>query len=85
MPYPPVPPVPPVPPARDRRVSFGAAVRARRTALGLSQEALARRAGCDRQSIIRVETATHSPSLDRVFVLADALELSLPELFRTLS
>ena len=65
-------------------MSFGAVVRARRTALGLSQEALASRAGCDRQSIIRLETATHSPSLDRIFVLADALELSMTELFRTL-
>jgi transcriptional regulator with XRE-family HTH domain len=74
----------PVPPTQERRVTFGAVVRARRTALGLSQEALARRAGCDRQSIIRVETATHSPSLDRIFVLADALELSMTELFRTL-
>ena len=71
-------------PTQQRRVSFGIVVRTRRTALGRSQEQLARRAGCDRQSIIRVETATHSPSLDRIFVLADALELSMAELFRTL-
>jgi transcriptional regulator with XRE-family HTH domain len=49
--------------------------------MGLSQEKLAEKAGCDRQSINRVENAAYSPSLDRVFKLADALGLSLTELF----
>jgi transcriptional regulator with XRE-family HTH domain len=48
---------------------------------GLSQEKLAEKAGCDRQSINRVENAAYSPSLDRIFKLADGLGLSLPELF----
>ena len=48
-------------------------VRAKRKSLGLSQEKLAEKAGCDRQSINRVENAAYSPSLDRVFKLADAL------------
>jgi transcriptional regulator with XRE-family HTH domain len=52
----------------------------RRKALGLSQEKLAERAGCDRQSINRVENAAYSPSLDRVFLLADALGVQLAEL-----
>jgi putative transcriptional regulator len=56
-------------------------VRAKRKSLGLSQEKLAERAGCDRQSINRVENAAYSPSLDRVFKLADALGLSLSDLF----
>jgi putative transcriptional regulator len=56
-------------------------VRAKRKALGLSQEKLAEKAGCDRQSINRVENAAYSPSLDRVFKLADALGLSLSDLF----
>jgi putative transcriptional regulator len=56
-------------------------VRAKRKSLGLSQEKLAEKAGCDRQSINRVENAAYSPSLDRVFKLADALGLSLSELF----
>jgi putative transcriptional regulator len=59
-------------------------VRARRKALGLSQEKLAERAGCDRQSINRVENAAYSPSLDRVFLLANALGVSLAELFADL-
>jgi transcriptional regulator with XRE-family HTH domain len=75
-----VPPSP-NPSVQRRRLSFGAVVRAKRRSLGLSQEKLAERAGCDRQSINRVENAAYSPSLDRVFKLADALGLSLSELF----
>ena len=56
-------------------------VRAKRKSLGLSQEKLAEKAGCDRQSINRVENAGYSPSLDRVFKLADALGMSLSDLF----
>lgn len=56
-------------------------IRAKRKSLGLSQEKLAEKAGCDRQSINRVENAAYSPSLDRVFKLADALGLSLSDLF----
>jgi transcriptional regulator with XRE-family HTH domain len=66
---------------QQRRLSFGAVVRARRTSLGMSQEDLATRAHWNRQSIVRIETATHSPYLDRVLVLADRLDLSLAELF----
>ena len=62
-------------------MSFGAVVRAKRKSLGLSQEKLAEKAGCDRQSINRVENAAYSPSLDRVFKLADALGMSLSDLF----
>jgi putative transcriptional regulator len=76
--------VPPSPNAsvQRRRLSFAAVVRARRKSLGLSQEKLAEKAGCDRQSINRIENAAYSPSLDRIFKLADALELSLLDLFR---
>jgi DNA-binding XRE family transcriptional regulator len=75
-----VPPSP-NPSVQRRRLTFGQVVRVRRKALGLSQEKLAERAGCDRQSINRVENAAYSPSLDRVFRLADALGVSLSELF----
>jgi len=74
-----VPPSP-NPSVQTRRLAFGHAVRIRRKALGLSQEKLAERAGCDRQSINRVENAAYSPSLDRVFLLADALGVGLAEL-----
>ncbi len=75
--------MPPSPNAsvQRRRLAFGSVVRAKRKSLGLSQEKLAERAGCDRQSINRVENAAYSPSLDRVFKLADALGMSLSDLF----
>lgn len=69
------------PAIQQRRVTFGAVVRARRMSLGMSQEELAAKARWSRQSIVRIETAAHSPNLDRVFVLADALDMSLTELF----
>jgi transcriptional regulator with XRE-family HTH domain len=75
-----VPPSP-NPSVQRRRLAFGSVVRAKRKSLGLSQEKLAERAGCDRQSINRVENAAYSPSLDRVFKLADALGMSLSDLF----
>jgi transcriptional regulator with XRE-family HTH domain len=65
---------------RERRLRFGLAVRDRRLAAGLSQEALAERCGVDRKSISRVETGAFSPSLDRVWRLADALEVPLEDL-----
>jgi transcriptional regulator with XRE-family HTH domain len=65
---------------RERRLLFGEAVRERRLAAGLSQEALAERCGFDRKSISRVETGAFSPSLDRVYRLADALEVPIDDL-----
>lgn len=49
----------------------------------LSQEKLADRAGCDRQSVNRVENAAYSPSLMRVFRLAKALRVHPALLFMT--
>ena len=69
---------------RERRLRFGDVVRERRAELGLSQEALAERCGVDRKSISRVETGTFSPSLDRVWRLADGLDLPISALFAEL-
>lgn len=65
---------------RSRAEYFGRAVRARRKALGLSQEQLAEAAGFDRASINRVEQAKFSPSLHRMLLLADALRTTLHQL-----
>lgn len=66
---------------RRRRYAFGAAVRRHRTAAGLTQPALAELAGTDRQWVSHVENAGYSPSLDRVWALADALGIRPSELF----
>ena len=68
---------------QERRSQFGEIVRERRAELGLSQEELAERCGFDRKSISRVETGAFSPSLDRVWRLADGLEVPLADLFAT--
>lgn len=69
------------PAIQQQHLNFGAVVRARRMSLGMSQEELAAKARWSRQSIVRIETAAHAPYLDRVFMLADALDMSLTELF----
>ena len=66
---------------QERRLTFGDAVRERRLAAGLTQEQLAERAGVDRKSISRMETGAYSPSLDRVWRVADALQITLSDFF----
>lgn len=63
-----------------RRHAFGTAVRNARKAAGLPQWRLAEKAGCDRQSINRVENGAYAPSLDSLWRLAAALGVSLSDL-----
>jgi DNA-binding XRE family transcriptional regulator len=64
------------------RLILGYHVRVHRKAHGLSQEKLAELAGCDRQSINRIENFAHSPSVDRVTRLAMALGVTPESLVR---
>jgi len=67
---------------RLRKVALGMAVRQRRMQLGISsQEALADLAGCDRQSINRLENAQYSTLVDNLESVAEALGWSMVELF----
>lgn len=68
-------------PVHRLRLIIGAVLCAQRKPLGLSQHKLAESAGCNRMSVSRVENGAYSPSLDRIFTLADALETSLSDLF----
>ena len=63
-----------------RRVAFGQALRQARTNRGLTQEAVALKAGLDRSFYVEVETAVHSVTLDRVFAITDAIGISLGDL-----
>lgn len=54
----------------------------RRRSRGLTQEALAGAIGFDRKSINRLEKGTHSMTLDRVWAVADALEVTVGDLER---
>ena len=64
----------------QRRAWFGHAVRDRRGLLHLSQGQLADRAGLDRKTVNRVELAVQNLSMERMWRLADALDLDVREL-----
>jgi len=64
------------------RERFGFAVKARREALGLTQEDLAEKARIHRTYLSDVERGTRNLSLVNIERLALALALSLSDLFR---
>lgn len=64
-----------------RRREFGARVRERRLEVGLSQEALAHKAGIDRTYVGGVERGERNPALDNIWRIADALGLDARDLF----
>ena|ERR1700730_6327165 len=66
----------------DLKALLGAAIKAERSALRISQEELAYRAGLHRTYVSDVERGARNPSLESVEKLANALELSVPLLFQ---
>jgi len=68
--------------ARER---LAANLRARRAELGISQEALAARAGLHRTYVGSVERQERNVSLDNVELLATALDLDVSKLLMPLS
>jgi CheY-like chemotaxis protein len=63
------------------KILLANAIKSTRSALGISQEELAARAGLHRTYVSDLERGTRNPSLESVAKLAEALELSLPMLF----
>ena len=63
---------------------FGVLIRARRQALGLSQEALADRAGLHRTYISLIERGLRGVSLETILKLAAALDATAPQLLHDL-
>lgn len=61
-------------------VAFGAAVRQRRLALGLSQEALAHEAGIDRSYMSSIERGGQNVGLVLAAQIAGALDIKLTDL-----
>lgn len=66
----------------EHRAQFGHRIALLRQRVDWTQERLAEASGFDRKTINRIENGRHSPSLDRVFVLAYALGVAPVELFR---
>lgn len=62
----------------------GREIKQHREAQGLSQEALAERAGLHRNYIGLIERGERNASLKALFAIAAALDLSLAELFASL-
>ena len=57
-------------------IALGEAVRGRRKASGMSQEALADAAGIDRSHMGKIERGEHLPSLALILKIATALKMS---------
>lgn len=73
----------PLPPdvVRRRRQAVGARLSELRRGAGLSQEALANAAGLDRSFYVEFENGRHSITVDRIFDIAGALDVSVSRLF----
>lgn len=65
----------------DVRERFGDGVRLRREELGLTQEDLAERSGIHRTYVSDVERGTRNLSLVNIERIAEALKLSMSQLF----
>jgi transcriptional regulator with XRE-family HTH domain len=68
----------------DLRLAFGKRVRELRTGLGLSQEQLAERAGLHYTYVGGIERGERNPALVNIGRLAQALEVSMADLFSVL-
>jgi transcriptional regulator with XRE-family HTH domain len=64
------------------RVKLGDALRTRRQALGLSQEALAEVADCHRNFVGRLERGEQNPTVDMLVRFAKALQCSVTDIIR---
>ncbi|MEV6867411.1 helix-turn-helix transcriptional regulator [Streptosporangium subroseum] len=78
-------PIPVPPRLAELRRQFGLRLRDVREQQGLTQERLGELAEVDRKTINRIENGMYSPRLDNVFQIADALDVSVKELFGTCS
>jgi CheY-like chemotaxis protein len=65
----------------DLKTLLGMAIRTQRTALGISQEELAYRAGLHRTYVSDLERGARNPSIESIEKLAGALQISVSKLF----
>lgn len=67
---------------RIKRRAFGRAVRKYRLFRNLTQEELAEQTELDRKTISRLENGLYSPSLDNIWAIAYALEVTPEDLLK---
>ena len=58
-------------------------IKKRRAELGISQEDLALQSGIDRTFVSKIERSIANPSLKTILDIAEALDISLSDLFKT--
>lgn len=68
-------------PLNETRARFGAALRAARTRMQLTQEQLAERSGLTAKSIGQIERGAGNPRLESIVRLAGALHIGASDLF----
>jgi transcriptional regulator with XRE-family HTH domain len=68
-------------PLMDIKKRFGLAVKARRTALGISQEELAMRIGADQAYVSRIEAGQMNVTLETAEQVAEAMQSDIVEMF----
>lgn len=66
---------------QDIKIRFGAAVKIRRYEIGISQEALAERAGLHRTYVADIERGARNLAIENIEKLAMALEISISDFF----
>ena len=66
---------------RDKQWQMGYKIASRRSALGLSQEALAEAVGISRVSIVRIENGDQLPKVETVVGICEALHVTPNELY----
>jgi len=66
--------------AARRRRQLGDTIKATRKAAGFTQEKTALLAGLDRSFYVEVESGKHSLTVDRLFAIAEALDVSAADL-----
>jgi transcriptional regulator with XRE-family HTH domain len=64
------------------KIALGKRIKARRKKLGLSQEELAHRAEVHPTYLSAIERGERNPALENLCAIADALNVTLAELFR---
>ena len=67
------------------KTGLGAAIRRKRTILGISQGELAKRSGLHRTYVSDLERGARNPSIDSIEKLARALQVSVAKLFEVAS
>ncbi len=63
------------------RTRFGETIRSRRRALGITQTQLSERTGINRSVLSSMETGAHTPNMEQLETIADALEFDIADMF----